>query len=396
MDTPFLNEIMSQPRAIQQCFDKYKSDNYKLIEILYDKFYNLHNSKTGVPITKILFIGMGSSCFTALIGYYYLNLAYVRQKTKSSCEVIDAGEFLYHHSLNAQDSNTLIILISQSGESGEIVEILKKLESERFPKKNIWGITNTKNSTLDRNADLTLFLYAGEESSVTNKTYFCTLLVVYILVRVLELSVNFELNLPAIEKIFKDIGDELEILLRDVNDLLNNWNNISKYIIKFFVMANNCVDLRKKVPMFIDCIGKGTGLATTNQGALNIKEVAKIYSESITVSMFRHGPIEIIDECFRAIIISNNDVDRSSITSLIRNIANNWGGKVFLITNSRDQLNEFEENKNILVLYHSTTDPFLAPMYEIIPIQILYYNLAELKGITPGTFKFTAKITKEF
>jgi glucosamine--fructose-6-phosphate aminotransferase (isomerizing) len=154
--------------------------------------------------------------------------------------------------------------------------------------------------------------------------------------------------------------------------------------------------LNKKVPSFIDCIGKGTGLATTNQAALNIKEVAKIYSESISASMFRHGPIEIIDECFRAIIISNNDNDRSSINTLVRNIANKWGGKLFLITNSRDQVNEFEENKNILVLFHSTTDPFMSPLYEIIPIQILYYSLAELKGITPGTFRFTSKVTKEF
>lgn len=396
MDNQFLSEIMSQPDAIQTCFDHYKANNYELIEILYNKFYNIHNQKSGHPIKKIIFIGMGSSNFAALIGYYYLNSPVVREKTRISCEIWDGGEFLYHTKIDRYDDDTLIILISQSGESGEMVEILKKLEADNFPKNNIWAITNTENSSLHKCSGHTLFLYAGKESSVTNKTYFCTLLVVYILSQVIEKSVHFELNHPAIENMFTELGNKLKILLNDVNDLLKNWKNISKYLIKFFILDTKCVNLYEKVPKFIDCIGKGTSLSTTNQGALNIKEVAKIYSESISASMFRHGPIEIIDECFRAIILSNNDKDRESINGLIRNIANSWGGKLFLITNSRDQVTEFEENKNILILYHSTTDPFLAPMYEIIPIQILYYNLAELKGITPGTFKFTSKVTKDF
>ncbi|MBD3353544.1 MAG: SIS domain-containing protein [Candidatus Lokiarchaeota archaeon] len=401
-ENQFKREIFTQPKVLLECLEKYEEEKYRIIDETYDKFYQIHNQKVSKPIRKIVFIGIGTSYYAALIAYQYLNENTIKNRTQIDCEVQDAGELLYFQTFNQNDDDILLIFVSQSGESGEIIEILNKLEKNRFPYKNIWCITNTKGSTLDKTAFHTMYMFAGEEQSVTNKTYLCSLLVIYILALTIERSVTFTLSDITINNLMIDLQEEIKQIADAIQDIMDNWATLKVMLGNFLTLnsqKSSKGSTEKAVPpAFINYISRGTGLATTGQAALNTKEVAKVYSESISISMFRHGCIEIINQDYRAVIISNSPEDRNSVSKLIMNISRKWigsnPGRVILITNSENQALSFEKDPNVLVFLHGIKNRFLCPIYEIVPIQAIFFTLAELRGNVPGVFKFSSKITK--
>ena len=122
-----------------------------------------------------------------------------------------------------------------------------------------------------------------------------------------------------------------------------------------------------------------------------------MYAVTFFLGMLRHGCIQVLLKAFRCVVISNSDVDRESVNQMIENITTKWGnGKVILITNSNPQGNRFKSNKNVLVILNEVKNKYISPIFEIIPIQILFYSIAEQKMIEPGTFINSQKITKDF
>mgnify|MGYP006282466817 CR=1 FL=1 len=386
--TEFHEEILTQPEILNITVDQYtKNNDEKLMEI-YHRVKKHLSLAEGSIINRVVFIGIGTSYFAALVAKYYF-AAIKTSNSNIDCQIYDAGEFLYHHTLDSDDDDVLVIFISQSGESGEILEILRKLKTANFPEDQIWGITNTEDSTLHKEAAFTLFLYAGTEKTVTNKTYLCTLLVVYMLSRIFEVTIDSEAPVCNPLPFVKALKRSLNSVNTQIQEYLNSWNSNADKLWNFIKLDDN------KLPPFINYISRGTGLATTGQAALNTKEVAKIYAESISAAMFRHGCIEVINPDYRAVIISNSASDRESINRLIENIALNWGkGKVILITNSQKQADQMERILNVHVILHEVDNHFLSPIFEIVPIQVLFYTLAEKNGVNPGQFRYSSKVTK--
>ncbi|MHA1338790.1 MAG: SIS domain-containing protein [Promethearchaeota archaeon] len=471
----FFQEISSQPYILQNTFEIYKKNNFESSYQTLTKLLKLDNEiclKFGKNINKVIFVGIGTSYYAALIAKYYfhsqikpilnnniqpslqpssstksipllskikkislekntsLNFMFKLANLKSFwIDIADAGEFQYFYNFNQNNRNVLLIFISQSGESGEIIETIKKLKINNFPKSNIWAITNTENSTLDKNASHTLYLYAGKENTVTNKTYICTLFVINILSAILksfiEISLNPKLsfsstnnqqkitnNITSIKKNILSnnlafIKNQMNNCIEDIKNKLKNWDDLAQNFIKFLFNFNehkNNSFLNKKKLNFINYLSRGTGLATAGQGALNTKEVAKIYAESLSLSMFRHGCIEIIDHNYICVIISNSNEDRDYIIKIIENITEKWSdGKTILISNSKKQIEKIKNtynntsnnnNLNIMTVLINVQNKFLSPLAEIIPLQILFFTLAELQGLEAGSFKYSSKITK--
>jgi len=407
----FFQEIQYQPSILNESLKKYLENNYQIPIQTIIQLFNLESLNKINSINKIYFIGIGSSYYAVLIAKYFFYKRIKKLFNEFSnlqvplIEICEAGEFLYFYNLGERDKDTLIFLISQSGESGEIVKILEKLGNVKFPKSNIFAITNTKNSTLDKNSSYSIYLYAGNELSVTNKTYLCTLLVINIISSILETYFKLKINGLKLEnskeivekakEFLKEkldlIKDQINICISQIQNFLSNWNEYSKQFINFIFNKNSSITNLK----FINFLGNGTALSTSGQGALNTKEIARIYAESLSISMFNHGCVEIIDENYLAIIISNSEEDRISIDRLINNLINKWKvGKAILITNSSELKNKYENNNSIFVIFINIENEYLAPIVEIIPIQILLYTLAEMKNINPGTFKFSSKVTK--
>jgi glucosamine--fructose-6-phosphate aminotransferase (isomerizing) len=328
---------------------------------------------TGVVIT-----GMGSSLFA---GY---QAAMLFQQAGIPCNVIDAGELLYYTlSKDAPVTNPdrwkpLYILVSQSGESAEIVKIVD-LIAGKHQDAGLWSITNTVGSTLARKAKRTALLHAGKELSVTAKTFSNTLLLMYLLPRVLLSRSNAEAT-----ACIDAFASEARGLARDLDHLFSEQPEIGDKMVSFL----------GKDSKHIEVIARGTSQASAQQAALNIKETNKIPAEAITGGQFRHGPLEIVNKDFRCFILTSDDATSAHAEDLAWNITHKWGGgKVVFISSKR--IAKFEGESRLLPIVHGITNPYLAPVMEIAIIQLFMARLAAACNIGPGVFKYTSKITKD-
>jgi len=368
----FFEEIFSQGMALKRTLD-YITDNY---ENIFGRIKNLVMDK---KISRIIFTGMGSSYFCSYVPYYML------KQNGFLVEMLEAGEFLLHGFPEKNDlsfENTCIILISQSGESGEIVELLQKINLLKLKPITI-GITNTPESYLANNSDMQLYLNAGKEETVTSKTYVCSILILYFLARSIMTQ-----NLPLVSE-FKEINELINIISNFLqpNQSIENIMQPVQGVNKLFGIDYN----------FIQILARGPSLSTAHQAALNFKEIVKINSEASPISTFRHGEIECLTEKSKLIIISSSDRDHMLDNRFIKNIIEKWRfGTLFYITTQKLDLidEEIRTNPKIIIYSYEISNHFLTPIVEIIILQLMIYNTALKRGLTPGLFRFTQKITR--
>ena len=368
----FLEEIMSQGSALKRALD-YITDNIDNV------FEPIKNLSRGGKITRLIFTGMGSSYFSSYVPLYML-----KQKG-FDVEMLEAGEFLLHgfpENVDLAFENTCIILISQSGESGEIVELLQKLNLLRLKPKTI-GITNTPKSYLATHSDIQLYLNAEKEETVTSKTYVCSILILYFLAKSIMTQDFYPKN---------DIKDVVEII-----DFVSNLFQSNQPIEKIMQPVQEVNKLFGIDYNFIQILARGPSLSTAHQAALNFKEIVKINSEASSISTFRHGGIECLTESSKLIIISSSNRDHILDNRFIKNLIEKWRfGTLFYITTQKLSLidEKIRTNPKIIIYSYEIRNHFLAPIIEIIILQLMVYNTALKRGLSPGLFKFTQKITR--
>ena len=368
----FLQEILFQPQALLATFlnirDHYQSEFERLKDLFKER-----------NISRIIFSGMGSSYFSSYVPYYLLN------QNGLITEMREAGEFLLN-SFPQKENNyfkeTAVILISQSGESGEIVQLLKKIKSLKIPPFTI-GITNSPESTLALETNQTFVTKAGVEKSVTSKTYTSTLLLLYILAK----------NILGEFFSHSNNFSEVEVLIEAVKNILNNFEKSDNFIdkmLKSFGEVKNCLII----------LARGPSLSTAYQAALNFKEIVKISSEASPCSTFNHGGIESLNKNSKLIVISSNENNFYFNLNFIKKMLNNWDcGKILHITNRElygtSDYSLLSENPKFISFKHEIKNPFLSPIIEIVILQLFFYKIAEKRKIIPGKFNYTQKITRE-
>lgn len=365
----FYDEIMEQPSTLRKVLEYFQDEGSELVTFLKRKMLDR-------GINYIIFTGMGSSLFCCYVPYYYLN------SNGIMCEVRDTSEFLYNsfpsklrpESMTSRE-NVLVFCVSQSGESAEIVKLLEKLKGLKAHPL-IVGITNQPNSTLYKQSDMCFLLNAGSETSVTSKSYTSSILLLYLIMQAL-----FGENQISTRE-FKEVEsliEEIELFYKIFCEECDEINNILAF-------------LGEEVK-FLEFIARGPSLATANQAALNFKEIVKEKSEALTAGLFRHGSIEMLDEDFKVVFLSSNSNDSTLNSQLISNLLNKWSvGRIIHITNQSTS----EKNTDRLYLFnHQISNSYLAPIIEIVILQMIMYNLAQKKGLNPGEFKYSSKITRE-
>ncbi len=368
----FLEEILSQGMALNRTRN-YIADNFDNV------FRPIRNLIMDGKISRFIFTGMGSSFFCSYVPLYML-----KQKG-FNVEMLEAGEFLLHGLPENNDltfANTCIVLISQSGESGEVVKLLQKINSSKSKPMTI-GVTNAPNSYLANHSDIQLYLNAGKEETVTSKTYVCSILILYFLARSIMTQ-----NLSLVNE-FKEVDE----LINLSSSLLQSNPSLEK-IMQPVQGVNELFGIDYD---FMQILARGPSLATAHQAALNFKEIVKINSEATSISTFRHGEIECLTEESKLIIISSSDRDHILNNRFIRNLIEKWRfGNIFYITTQNLGLidEEIRNNPKIIIYSAKTGNHFLAPVIEIILIQLMVYNTALKRGLSPGVFRFTQKITR--
>lgn len=298
---------------------------------------------------RIVMTGMGSS-FHA---FYPLHLRLTR-----------AG-FVSHHVETAElllgfeafkSHNTLLIVTSQSGESAEVVALLR--DSHAFG--HVVGITNQPSSTLGRTAQTVLPLHAGEEATVSCKTYLATLAVLHWLGAVLT-------------------GGSPEEAVRALTEIEGPMRAyLEHYKSHVAALGGVLTDIRS-----VYVVGRGVSLATTGTGGLILKESTRQPAEGMSAAAFRHGVIEMVGPHALVFVLEG----QPEVADLHRRLATeitHFGGQVILIGS----------DAGIAAAFRIPRVPVpLLPLVEILPVQMLSLAIAARDGREAGRFKLASKVT---
>ena len=345
----FLNEIIGQPEAVDATL------SYYLTNEGVEKLQNLRQLIHKDHIDLIVFTGMGSSYFVSYAASCLFNSLGLR-----SC-AINTSELLYYH-FPVIDKGTVVVHVSQSGESVEVVRLLEKLPKDVL----CIGVSNEEHSSLTKRAKVVLLSQAGREEMTSTKTYTSLTLVMFILGWYLA-------NLWGEEKILqiRKLKSGMEKILATQNDLVTD---VSDFL----------GDIE-----FMQFIGRGPSFSTAQQSELMFKEAAKRAAASTLGGEFRHGPMEMVGPGFKSILFAAEGATYTQSVMMAMDIAK-YQGKVVLITNKNPH---GTSDSNVKVITIDQPDEYLFSIQSIIPVQLMVNHLASMDGNLPGAFVHGAKVT---
>ena len=333
-----LKEIFEQPKVIENTLrGRIKKEEVKLTLNI-----NFH------LINRIIITACGTSWHSALIGKYL-----IEKFAGIPVEVDYASEFRYRDSI--LNKNDLVIAISQSGETADTLAAIKKAKSKNA--KTI-GIVNVVGSAITREVDSGIYLHAGPEIGVASTKAFTSQITALLLLAIYIRQIK---GLPLDIELLK----ELENLPEKVKKALSNSMEIEN-IAKKFVNAKNFL-----------YFGRGINFPVALEGALKLKEISYIHAEGYPAAEMKHGPIALIDECMPVVFLATKNNLSSKVLSNIQEVkARN--GIVIAIVNEGD--GEIKKFVNYIIEVPKTIDE-LSPIINVIPMQLLAYHIANLKGL---------------
>lgn len=320
-----LKEINEESEVVKNILNLYTKNN---------KIKNIYNIK---KYKNIDIVACGSASFAGQIGKYYIE-KYANIKT----EVYYASEYRYQKNFFTKD--TLVILISQSGETADTLAALKLAKENGI---NTLAIVNRRDSSIAREADSVIYTEAGIEVAVaTTKAYLSQVLILLLLA-------------------FKDNNKETKLL----EDLKLLPNLITKYINEYDY-SNIANILKDKEHIFY--LGRGIDYYLSMEGSLKLKEISYIHSEAFQAGELKHGSISLIDKDFGVVsVVTDKTISDKTISNLKEVSAR--GAKIITITNIKD--NNFADYTILVEDY----DEILNPLLVIVPMQMLAYNVAKLR-----------------
>lgn len=334
-------EIYEQPNVvketIKECVD-FKGD-----EIIWNfpKIANYEN---------IDIVACGSAMHAGMIGKYL-----IENNAGIPVNVEVASEYRYKKLFN--DKNTLVILVSQSGETADT---LAALEISKQRGCTTLAIVNVENSSIARAADMVLYTKAGPEIAVaTTKAYLAQVTIFSLIALFLKCSKYGDVNYD-----IKIICDELEKMPDLINDVIK--------------MSFSCHDVEQMVYHHNDVyfIGRQIDYAISLEGSLKLKEISYIHSEAYQAGELKHGTISLIDENTPVFgILTDAEIADKTISNL-KEIASR-GAKIVAVV--RDDLSnkvDFVDKKIVI----PKTNELLQPILTIIPLQVYSYQIAKLRG----------------
>jgi glucosamine--fructose-6-phosphate aminotransferase (isomerizing) len=253
------------------------------------------------------------------------------------------------------DPKTLIIAVSQSGQSAEIVRLLQINRK----KSTIIAVTNTADSPLARNADATLLTQAGSEFSVSCKTYVTTLMTLRWLSDLL-----CECDLRRTHR-------ELEEASPLVRNYLKNWKDHAQALARLLTGTRN---------LFL--LGRGASLAAVGAGALVVKESDHFHAEGMSSAAFRHGPFEMLGREIFVLVFAGDGKTRDLNLRLVEDIRE-----------QRCRTELVGEDTEYASLRLPITAAAIHPILEILPVQMITLAMAAQVGREAGRFELATKVT---
>jgi glutamine---fructose-6-phosphate transaminase (isomerizing) len=340
-----LKEIYEQPFAISQTLEG-RFINGRLQENAFG-----HNAPAIFDSTKaILILACGTSYHAGLVARYWLE-----ELARVPCSIEVASEFRYRNPVLAPD--TLVVTISQSGETADTLAALQ--EAKKLGAKHSLTICNVPESSLIRESDLVMMTRAGPEIGVASTKAFTTQLVTLMLL-VIAMGRRFQLG----EAMEKKLTSELFTLPGKIEKVLRLDNQIK-------ALSEQFAD--KEHALFL---GRGTHYPIAMEGALKLKEISYIHAEAYPAGELKHGPLALIDADMPVITVAPNNSLLEKLKSNMQEVSARGGQLIVFM----DETLSSSPDSNVQILKIPQVDNEISPIVYTVPLQLLSYHVAVLKG----------------
>ena len=300
-------------------------------------------------IRRIVILGCGTSWHAGLLGEYM-----IEETARIPVEVEYASEFRYRNPLI--EEGTLVLAISQSGETVDTLAALREAKSKGA---RVMGICNVVGSTIARETQEGVYVHAGPEIGVASTKAFTSQITVLSL---------FALAMGRLRSISLSEGqrmiDALEALKGQVSLILES-NDKIREIAEEYHHHNNFLYL-----------GRGPNYPVALEGALKLKEISYVHAEGYPAAEMKHGPIALIDENMPVVVIAPRDAAYQKILGNINEVRARKGKLIAITDEGNEELIKIADH----VIFVPTTLDFLYPILSVIPLQLLAYHIAVLRG----------------
>lgn len=339
-----LKEMYEQPKAITDTFSPRIKGNEIVIEEL-----NMSDEDIRA-VKKLMIVACGSAYHAGVTGKYVFE-----GMARIPVEVDLASEFRYRDPI--LEEGTLVIVISQSGETADSLAALRESQ-ERGAK--VLGIVNVVGSSIAREADNVMYTWAGPEIAVaTTKAYSCQLIALYLLA-VKFAKVRGEISDAQV----KDYIEDLKRLPDQVELLLNNKNRIQKFANRYLVAKD------------VFFIGRGIDYAISLEGSLKLKEISYIHSEAYAAGELKHGTISLIEEgTLVTAVLTQEDLFKKMISNIVE-VRTRGAFVLAVTTEGNDEVKKAAD----YVIYIPRTNRFFTNSLAIIPLQLFGYYISVGRG----------------
>ena len=300
-------------------------------------------------IDRIVITACGTSWHSGLIGEYMME-----ELARIPVEVEYASEFRYRNPV--VDDRTLVIGISQSGETADTLAAIR--EAKRRGARTI-GVVNVVGSTIAREVDGGIYLHAGPEVGVASTKAFTSQVAALALITLRFARLR---HLSILQG--RQFIESLQALPRLIKQILERSSEVEA-LAKRYWKANNALYL-----------GRGVNFPVALEGALKLKEISYIHAEGYPAAEMKHGPIALIDENMPVVFIAPKDAVHSKIVSNVEEVKARGGQVIALINEGDSEIGRLADATFTLPV---TTD-LLTPILTSIPLQLLSYYIAVLRG----------------
>ena len=338
-----LKEMYEQPAVLQQTLGGRLASNGMDVDLDIDLDPN--------SIDRIVITAAGTASYAGMVGEYL-----IEQLARVPVEVEVASEFRYRQPV--LDERTLCIVVSQSGETIDVLEALR--EAKRQGAQSL-GVINAKGSTITREVDNTLYIHAGLEIGVAStKAY-------------MAMVASFQLFAIWLARAKNKLGDDR------AKELIQALRHSPKLVEEALERHSDIAEVAERFKHHRDYLflGRGLNFPTALEGALKLKELSYIHAEAYATGEMKHGPIALIDENMPVVAIATASSLYDKTISNIQEVKAR-DGIVIALANEGDH--SIAQHADV-VLTVPQTEELISPLINVIPLQLLAYETADRLGL---------------
>ena len=341
-----IKEIIEQPKAFRDTMTaRVAKDNNRIT------FDELKWTREDVAaVKKIVITACGTAYHAGLVAKYY-----IEQLARIPVEVDIASEFRYRNPL--VDSSTLVIVISQSGETSDSLAAMK--EAKRLGARTL-AVTNVVGSSISREADQVIYTWAGPEIAVASTKAYTTQLLVMLMLALYLAELRESLRADRLQSIVH----ELRELPQKAEKFLSNGQAVKTFAEQYGFNDD------------VFFIGRSIDYAVAMEGALKLKEISYIHAEAYAAGELKHGTLALIIEGVPVIALATQRDVYEKTLSNIKEVKARDAVVIGLAMEGDDQIEKYVDH----TIFIPATDKYLAPILAVIPLQLLAYYAAVTRG----------------